>query len=172
MSRLKGSNRTAAKWSGRIPKDEAKDLLIREFGPECWGCGWRPPVFENGEVDSGMLEVDHIWARNEHGTEGGSDELYNLALLHTSCNRRKGNRITLEELRRWNAKDGRLFKPLVELVHLERARQFTMEYSLQRGVQIPRVQVSTSPPTQADIGKMNDGDWWVVRSKHPYVPDH
>ena len=99
----KGSARSAS-WSGRIPKDEAKALLVKEFGPYCWGCGWEAPKFPSGEYDLGLLEVDHIWARNDQETDsGGSDELYNLALLHATCNRRKGNRLTLEQLRTKNA---------------------------------------------------------------------
>ena len=94
-----GQQRSArsASWSGWIPKDEAKQLLVDKFGPYCWGCGWEAPRFPNGGYDLGLLEIDHIWARNDKDTvSGGSDELYNLALLHATCNRRKGNRLTLE----------------------------------------------------------------------------
>ena len=41
----------SSSWSGRISKDEAKDLLVNEFGAECWGCGWEAPKFPNGEYD-------------------------------------------------------------------------------------------------------------------------
>ena len=123
----------SASWSGRIPKEEAKQLLVKKFGPYCWGCGWEAPKFPNGERDLGLLEVDHIWARNDRETvTGGSDELYNLALLHATCNRRKGNRLTLEELRRQNADDQRIHGPLV---HLGEATQFASEYILQRSPQ-------------------------------------
>ena len=123
----------SASWSGRIPKEEAKQLLVDKFGPYCWGCGWEAPKFPNGERDLGLLEVDHIWARNDRDTvTGGSDELYNLALLHATCNRRKGNRLTLEELRRQNADDQRIYGPLV---HLGEATQFASEYILQRNPQ-------------------------------------
>ena len=91
-------------WTGRIPKDSAKEMLLAEFGPVCWGCGLdatRP----NGSVDTGLLEVDHIRARNAKEGTRGDDELYNLALLHATCNRRKGNRLTLEELRLENEQD-------------------------------------------------------------------
>ena len=121
----------SASWSGRIPKDEAKDLLVKKFGPYCWGCGWEAPKFPNGEYDLGLLEVDHIWARNDQATDsGGSDELYNLALLHATCNRRKGNRLTLEELRQKNAYDQRIYG---NLVHLGEATAFAAEHIAQRG---------------------------------------
>ncbi len=123
----------SASWSGRIPKEEAKQLLVDQFGPYCWGCGWEAPKFPNGERDLGLLEVDHIWARNDRDTvSGGSDELYNLALLHATCNRRKSNRFTLEELRSQNADDQRIYGPLV---HLGEATQFASEYILQSGPQ-------------------------------------
>ena len=122
-------------WSGRIPKDEAKQLLIDKFGPYCWGCGWEAPRFPNGERDLGLLEVDHIWARKEVNTQGGSDELYNLALLHATCNRRKGNRMTLEQLRQLNIDDQRIYGEVADLVHLGEAMQYATETILQRGVQ-------------------------------------
>ena len=126
----------SASWSGRIPKDEAKKLLIDEFGAECWGCGWEAPTFPSGERDLGLLEIDHIWARNDAATdEGGSDELYNLALLHSTCNKTKSNRMTLEQLRRQNADCQRLYKSLGDLVHLGKAQQFAMEKILMRGIQ-------------------------------------
>ena len=131
----RGLQRSArsASWSGRIPKEEAKHLLVEKFGPYCWGCGWEAPKFPNGERDLGLLEVDHIWARNDRETtSGGSDELYNLALLHATCNRRKGNRLTLEELHNQNADDQRIYGPLV---HLGEATQFASEYILQRDTQ-------------------------------------
>ena len=131
----------SASWSGRIPKEEAKKLLINEFGSECWGCGWEAPTFPSGERDLALLEIDHIWARNDAATasanEGGSDELYNLALLHPTCNRTKSNRMTLEQLRRKNADDQRLYKGLNDLVHLGRAQRFAVEKILMRGVQTP-----------------------------------
>ncbi len=132
----------SASWFGRIPKDEAKQLLIEKFGPHCWGCGWEAPKFPNGERDLGLLEVDHIWARNDKDTAfGGSDELYNLALLHATCNRRKGNRkgnrLTLEELRKRNEDDQRIYGDLKDLVHLGEATQFAHEYILQKKIPQP-----------------------------------
>ena len=119
VKRIKsGQPRSArsASWSGRIPKEEAKELLVDRFGAYCWGCGWEAPRFPSGEYDLGLLEVDHIRARRpDDGESGGSDELYNLALLHATCNRAKGNRMTLEELRRHNADAQRIYGHLVPL---------------------------------------------------------
>ena len=130
----RGSSARSATWSGRIPKDEAKALLVERFGAECWGCGWEPPTFPNGERDLTLLEVDHIWARNPAETgDGGSDELYNLALLHPTCNRLKSNRLTLEQLRQTNYEMMRNYKPLSQMVHLGRATQFAFEHIAQSG---------------------------------------
>ena len=116
-----------ASWSGRIPKDEAKDLLIKKFGPRCWGCGYEP-LRPNGSLDLDLLEVDHIRARRAAAGTPGSDELYNLALLHRTCNRIKGNRLTLEEVRRYNADEKLLYvNTLGELVDLYEATRFAAE---------------------------------------------
>ena len=107
----KGGNRRStqtASWSGRIPKEEAKELLIRRFGPVCWGCGYEPPR-PNGSLDDTLLEVDHIRARKAADGEQGDDELYNLALLHRTRNGIKRNKMTLEELRTHNAHHGLLY---------------------------------------------------------------
>ena len=116
-----------ASWSGRIPKDEAKALLIKKFGPRCWGCGYEP-LRPNGSLDLDLLEVDHIRARRAAAGTPGSDELYNLALLHRTCNRIKGNRLTLEEVRRYNADKKLLYvNTLGELVDLYEATRFAAE---------------------------------------------
>ncbi len=125
-----------ANWSGRIPKEEAKQLLINTFGPACWGCGYVPPQFPNGELDLTLLEVDHIRARRPSEGTPGDDELYNLALLHPTCNRGKSNRLTLEGLREYNADNGRLLINTVgDLVDLFEAQQFASREILRRGIQ-------------------------------------
>ena len=121
-----------ASWSGRIPKDEAKSLLINEFGPRCWGCGYRA-VRPNGTTDETLLEVDHIRARRPATGTPGDDELYNLALLHRTCNGIKRNQMTLEQLREYNVRNDLLYVASVdELVDLFDAQQFAVRAILGR----------------------------------------
>ena len=116
-----------ASWSGRISKEAARSLLIEKFGPRCWGCGYEPRR-PNGGLDLDLLEVDHIRARRAAAGTPGSDELYNLAMLHRTCNRIKGNRLTLEELRQHNALHGLLYvDSLNDLVDLYEATRFAAE---------------------------------------------
>ena len=127
----------SASWSGRIPKDEAKQLLIDRFGPVCWGCGYEPRR-PNGTLDDMLLEVDHIRAKKASEGKQGDDELYNLALLHRTCNGIKRNKLTLEELHSDNALNGRLYvNTMSDLVDLFEAQQFAFEEILKRGVQEP-----------------------------------
>ena len=128
----------SSSWSGRIPKDEAKRLLIDRFGPRCWGCGYEPRR-PNGSLDETMLEVDHIRARRAAEGTPGNDELYNLALLHRTCNGIKRNRLTLEELRSHNAMHGLLYVNSVsDLVDLYEATAFAAEQIATRATQHER----------------------------------
>ena len=132
------STQTAG-WSGRIPKDDAKRLLIERFGPVCWGCGYEPRR-PNGTVDDSLLEVDHIRARRPTVGSPGDDELYNLALLHRTCNGIKRNNLTLEQLREHNALNGLLYVSSPgDLVDLFEATRFASEQiairAAARGVQ-------------------------------------
>ena len=116
-----------ANWSGRISKDDAKELLIHRFGPVCWGCGYQPKR-PNGSLDLTLLEVDHIRARRAAEGIAGDDELYNLALLHRTCNGIKRNRMTLEQLRQYNADNGLLYvNTTSELVDLFEAIQYAAQ---------------------------------------------
>lgn len=123
-----------ASWSGTIPKDEAKRLLIDRFGPVCWGCGYEPRR-PNGTLDETLLEVDHIRARNPVTGVQGDDELYNLALLHPTCNRVKRNKMTLEELRQHNTVNALLYVESVgQLVDVFAATQYAHEQILARRI--------------------------------------
>ena len=63
----------------------------------------------------------------------GNDELYNLALLHRTCNGIKRNTMTLEELRRHNVDNGLLYvESDSELVDLFNAQRFSTEHLLMR----------------------------------------
>ena len=124
----------SASWSGRIPKDEAKQLLIDRFGPVCWGCGYEPRR-PNGTLDDMLLEVDHIRAKKASEGKQGDDELYNLALLHRTCNGIKRNKLTLEELRSDNALNGRLYvNTMSDLVDLFEAQQYAVSEIMKRSV--------------------------------------
>ena len=117
----------SASWSGRISKEEAKKLLIDRFGPVCWGCGYEPRR-PNGTLDDTLLEVDHIRARRAAEGTHGDDELYNLALLHRTCNGIKRNKLTLEELRTHNAMNGLLYvNSPSDLVDLFEATKYANE---------------------------------------------
>ena len=101
--------------------------MIGRFGPVCWGCGYKP-VRPNGTLDDTLLEVDHIRARRASEGTQGNDELYNLAVLHRTCNGIKRNKLTLEELRRHNADNGLLYVDTAgELVDLYEATAFAQE---------------------------------------------
>ena len=128
-----------ASWSGRISKEDAKKLLIDRFGPVCWGCGYEPRR-PNGTLDDTLLEVDHIRARKAAEGTQGDDELYNLALLHRTCNGVKQNKLTLEQLREHNALNGFLYvNSTSELVDLFDATKYANEqitaHIMEHGVQ-------------------------------------
>ena len=134
QARRSAQSTQSSTWSGRISKDEAKALLIEQFGPVCWGCGYEPRR-PNGSLDATLLEVDHIRARRATEGVAGDDELYNLALLHRTCNGIKRNRLTLEELRCYNADNGLLYVNTVgELVDLFEATRFAAQEISRRGV--------------------------------------
>ena len=72
-----------------------KGALILTLGLTCQGC-YR--IFDH----DGYLEVDHI----RPTTDGGGDEIGNLTLLCTPCNRSKSNVYSLSGLRKMNKKHG------------------------------------------------------------------
>ena len=98
-------------WSGSIPRQECKNLLIEWHGCCCWGCA-KEPKLPDGRDDRDELEVDHIDPKSAgDGSEwGGDDELDNLALLCRRCNGRKSNKLTLDQLRADREAAGRVWK--------------------------------------------------------------
>ena len=125
--RGKPTSTQTSTWSGRISKDDAKQMLIDRFGPVCWGCGYEPRR-PNGTLDLRLLELDHIRARRASEGKPGGDELFNLALLHTTCNGIKKNKLTLEQLREYNALNGLLYVDSKDhLVDLYEAQEFAYE---------------------------------------------
>ncbi len=152
QARQRGRDRSVqtASWSGRISKEDAKKLLINRFGAKCWGCGYEPRR-PNGSLDETLLEVDHIRARKAAEGVQGDDELYNLALLHRTCNGIKGNRRTLEEVRRHNADSGLLYVNTIgELVDLYEATRFAAEQIAAHDVNYGRAE-----PGSAIIGRID-----------------
>ncbi|MYD48051.1 MAG: hypothetical protein F4W95_06155 [Chloroflexi bacterium] len=140
----------SSSWSGRISKDDAKQLLIRRFGPVCWGCGYEPRR-PNGSLDETLLEVDHIRARKATQGAQGNDELYNLALLHRTCNGIKRNQMTLEQLREHNAMNSLLYVNTInELVDLYEATQFAAEqiaiHTAKYGLQTELTELASDAP--------------------------
>ena len=125
----------SSSWNGAIPKPEAKAILLKAHGCVCWGCGKRP-MLPNGAEDPDELEVDHLFARKpDDGDEGGADDLYNLGLVCRKCNGRKGNRMTLEELRLDRERENLLWTERKKLVHLGRALRTALELQRRYGKQ-------------------------------------
>lgn len=128
--------RRGSTWSGQISKEEVKELLIERFGPVCWGCGFeaRRP---NGSLDLSLMEVDHIRAKRSAEGTRGDDELYNLAILHRSCNLKKSNKMSLEELRKYNAENGFLYVDSInELVDLFEVVRYSVQELSRRAAKL------------------------------------
>ena len=99
-------------WTGRYSKEEAKQLMLDQWGPICWGCGWEPRMPDGVTPNEFYLQVDHSLARSL----GGEDELYNLGLLCPECNARKRDReMEILELRQENERRNAIHKSLDEL---------------------------------------------------------
>ena len=114
-------------WRSPISRGDSKDILIARFGPICWGCNFNA-TRPNGTINLTQLELDHIQARKAADGVLGDDELYNLAILCAYCNKHKGNRLTLAELRTENAHDGVLYCDSFKDIqpHEYTARQFAI----------------------------------------------
>lgn len=74
-------------------RTQIKEMLIAEFGCQCWGCTFKMP--KDDERSALYFDVDHKDPRSG----GGSNRLPNRALLCGPCNRKKSDRITLVALR-------------------------------------------------------------------------
>ena len=108
------------RWTGGIRERVVKEILIDHYGVTCWGCSFSPCRRPDGSRDRRYLEIDHMRPRSNEG----SDELYNIAILCSPCNRRKGHLMTLEQLRHMNAERGDLYfddvNDLIDLSDRER----------------------------------------------------
>ena len=74
---------------------EMHEILVNQFGPQCWGCHYQPP-------DKRYLHLDHITPKSE----GGTNQIDNRSLLCQPCNSMKSNTMSLTALRRRNRRDG------------------------------------------------------------------
>ena len=112
-----------ARRPASMRRQEMVDVLTKQWGLICWGCGFEPPAVD-------YLDLDHI----SPASEGGSNELDNRAILCGPCNRRKSNRMTLIALRNDNRKMGRWHgQPTVDKrVNIPIARRWASEYLVQR----------------------------------------
>ena len=118
----------SSSWSGKVSKDKVKEIFIKKFGVVCWGCGYKPTL-PGGKPDPRKLEVDHIRAKNYAFGVAGNDEMYNLGLLCGPCNLKKSNKLTLEQLREYNAQNGFLYVSHTDrLVDLFAALQLASKY--------------------------------------------
>ena len=98
---------------------EMVNILTEQWGMICWGCGFEPP-------NAKYLELDHILPYSE----GGSNELFNRAMLCKPCNLAKSNTMTLTALRRQNKKAGDWYgaPPIDQRIDVRSARAWAEQY--------------------------------------------
>lgn len=109
-----------------MPRAEMMQILIKQWGIRCWGCGFEPPVVD-------YLDLDHIHPASERG----SNELENRAPLCGPCNRRKSNTMTLTALRRVNKREKRWYgtPDIDQRINLPMARDWAERYLAERARQ-------------------------------------
>ena len=95
---------------------DMKNLLIRKFGLQCWGCDFIAPREE-------YLQVDHI----DPKSLGGSNGLDNRALLCAPCNSLKSNTRTIIGLRLENIRKGH-YKSDPHPIDIVKARSWCRRY--------------------------------------------
>ena len=101
-----------AKPENYYSRDEMQEILIQQFGVECWGCGFQPP-----DNDKRYLHLDHINPKSS----GGSNDIDNRSILCQPCNSAKSNTMTLDGLRRKNKKEQLMKKPESQLIDISSA---------------------------------------------------
>lgn len=82
LAELREIDALAGEQTPRLSKAETrriKQQLVERDGPDCWLCGEATTPFDR--------TVEHLVAVSR----GGTNDLENLALAHTGCNRRMGN---------------------------------------------------------------------------------
>lgn len=108
---------------------EMKEILINQFGVECWGCGYHPP-----DNDRRYLHLDHINPKSS----GGTNDIDNRSILCQPCNSKKLNTMTLDALRRENKREKLMKKDESELIDLISTLTWTRNHMLEIREQNPR----------------------------------
>ena len=98
---------------------EMKEILIDQFGVECWGCGFQPP-----DNDDRYLHLDHINPKSS----GGSNDIDNRSILCQPCNSKKLNTMTLDGLRKQNEREKHMKKSKSQLIDISSAVQWTRNH--------------------------------------------
>jgi hypothetical protein len=103
-----------------MTEKEIRSALVEYFGASCWGC--------TDNLPERQLVLDHIIPK----ADGGSDEIYNRALLCSPCNSKKGDRLTLSALRVENkVKDHPVnLKAAMPLTREQFLKGFTKQFEL------------------------------------------
>lgn len=134
----------------KFDRAQIREILIGKFGPVCWGCGLDASRLPHGECH---LQVDHI----NPVSSGGPMAMGNAAILCGPCNQKKGDRITLVELRRRNI-HGQICNE-GSLLDLDRAIGWSHE--MYRRAQGPTVSIR-GRVVQADVAVKESPrpPWW------------
>ena len=97
---------------------EMHEILVNQFGPQCWGCHYQPP-------DKRYLHLDHITPKSE----GGTNQIDNRSLLCQPCNSMKSNTMSLTALRRRNRQEE--YEQDNEPIDLRTALSWTRAYVIE-----------------------------------------
>ena len=109
----------SAEPANLLSHDEMKEILIDQFGVECWGCGFQPP-----DNDDRYLHLDHINPKSS----GGSNDIDNRSILCQPCNSKKLNTMTLDGLRKQNEREKHMKKSKSQLIDISSAVQWTRNH--------------------------------------------
>lgn len=102
----------------QMDRKEMHRVLVDRFGLRCWGCNFAAP-------DARYLELDHINPKSGKD-DYGQHHIHNRALLCKPCNLEKSDRMTLQQLRRNNEKNGYMKEGTP--IDLSEVSQWTYEY--------------------------------------------
>ena len=97
----------------KLTARQLREQLIMLDSMKCQGCCWVPPHAE-------YLEVDHKTPKSKEGR----DHIRNRVLLCSPCNSKKGNKLTLAELRKNRIQEGRMQNKAWTMAWYERTGHF------------------------------------------------